>query len=300
LNLIDLSTFCRVAAAGSLTRAAADLGVPKSTVSRRVARLEDELGLALLTRTGRSVALTDVGRRLYKRTEPSLREIRDVERELVDAFDEPAGTLRVTAPNDIGGTPWFVHMLTSYRARFPEVVIEVELSNRMVDLVAEGVDVGLRAGSAGSSSTLVSRALLRIEGGLYASPSYLERRGVPREPTDLSHHACVTHSAISRNGRWTLLHEDGHQCEPVIGVVLSANDFNIVNQGIQDGAGIGFVPRFAAQPLLDSGELVRVLPQWRTPGGSLYLIWPASRHLAPRVRAFVDHAVEIAGQFDLR
>jgi len=299
MNLVDLDTFVRVGSNGSFTSAAKELGVPKSTVSRRVGRLEDALGLALLVRTGRSVRLTQVGERLWQRTRASLREVHDAERELLDAFEEPAGVLRLTAPHDVGVTGWFSRLITSYRARHPGVVLEIELTNRIVDLVGEGFDAALRPAPDSGSSALVGRKLATITAGIFASPDYISRRGVPREPEGLLEHDCVAHSSLIRGGLWQLSGPDGQERELDIQNAILVNDFNLVVQAVVDGAGVGLVPSFAAEGLIGAGEIVEVLPGWGFGQGSLFLVWPSSRHLASRVRAFVDHTVAAAAELQL-
>lgn len=298
MNLVDLDAFVRVAREGSLTAAAKDLGVPKSTVSRRVARLEDALGVALLKRTGRAVALTPTGQRLYERTSGSLREIDDVARELRDGLGAPAGILRLTAPPDIGAAGWFAELLTSFRARYPDVRIELDLTNRVVDLIAESYDVAIRARGATGSDALVAKRLVPgpdeppVRVGLYASAAYLAARGTPTRLSDLADHDLIAHPAATRGGAWTLFGPDGaREVLPVAPAVL-VNDFAMVAELAHTGAGVALLPGPSALPWVRTGGLVPVLPDWGTETGGLHLVWPSTRHLAARVRAFVDHAVE--------
>lgn len=293
MNLNDLNTFVRVAETGSITAAARELEVPKSTVSRRVVRLEDELGLALLRRTGREVHLTEAGERLHARSAPSLLTLRDLRQELADATDEPGGTLRITAPHDMGANLWFSELLTSFRRRYPNVMVSVQLTHRVLDLVAEGLDLAIRPGqvlSSSDSSSLVSRRLAVLRGQLYASRGYIDSRGFPATPDELREHDCLAHSAA--HGRsWSLERRDGATIEVELPFVIVANDFNLLTNAVVEGAGIGFLPLFGAQPLVESGELVPILPEWRMGESSVWLVWPSTRHLSPRVRAFVDYAL---------
>ena len=195
----DLLTFVRVAETGSLAAAARDLKLPRSTVSRRIARLEDRLGVPLLSRSGRRVVLTDIGQRLHKRAAGPLRDLRDAERELVDAFDEPSGTLQIAAPHGIGETHWFSHLLTSYRQQHPGVVVNIKLTNRAVDLIGEGIDVALRLGVE-EGQDLLTRRLGEISAGVYASREYVAQHGSPADASALGDHICVSHTA-SAGGR---------------------------------------------------------------------------------------------------
>lgn len=300
MNLLDLDAFVRVARTGSLTAAAKALGVPKSTVGRRVARLEDALGVALLKRTGRKVALTDTGARLYTRAEGSLRELDDVERELRDgSAGDPGGTLRLTAPADLGAAAWFASLLASFKERYPGVRLDVDLTNRVVDLVGESFDLALRPAAIGASSALVARRLLPLPGrearyalALFASPAYLARRGAPATPDALAAHDCIVHPVTARGGAWTLFDPHGETAAVRVDVAIAVNDFHVAGELARAGAGVALLSAPSAAAHVHRGELVRVLPEWSGAPGALHLVWPATRHLAARVRAFVDHAAE--------
>jgi len=306
MNLVDLDTFAHVVAAGSLTAAAKELGVPKSTVSRRVSKLEDALGVPLLRRTGRSVTVTETGRRLHARTNGPLREIHDVERELRDGADDPGGTLRVTAPSDIGSSPWCARLFATYRALCPRVRVEVELTNRVVDLIGESFDVALRPSGVGGSEALVSKRLVSgaspapdaLPVGLYASRAYLRRRGTPTELPHLEDHDCVVHPAFARGGVWRLERLDGSRAEVRPPPSVVANSFSLVVQLVLDDAGIAALPRMLVARMERDGLVAPLLSGWGMRQGGLYAVWPASRHLAPRVRAFVDHATAFAAALD--
>jgi len=306
MSLVELDTFAHVAATGSFTAAAKALGIPKSTVSRRVSRLEDALGVPLLTRTGRSVAVTETGQRLFERTHGPLREIHDVERELRDGADDPGGTLRVTAPSDIGSAPWCARLFASYRARHPRVRLEIELTNRVVDLIGESFDVALRPSGVGGSEALITRKLLpmaALDGGglpvgLYASHEYVARRGAPSALEALPDHDCIVHPALTRGGTWTFEDGEGQRREVRPTPTVVANGFNLVLQLVLAGAGISVLPRMLLGSARAEGRVVAVLPAWGMHQGGLFAVWPASRHLAPRVRAFVDHAAAFATDLD--
>ncbi len=299
MNLTDLSTFVLVAEAGTISGAAQRLGVPKSTVSRRVSRLEDALGVELLRRSARAVALTDHGRALHRRTSPALRELQDAGEALLDTTATPAGRLRLTTAVDFGQTRRFADMVASYGIRYPEVVVEVELTNRVVDLVEEGIDVGVRmhAQQLPGGAALMSRTLRRFQAGLYAGPSYLEERGRPRLPEELEGHRVAAHPLFLGRpfGPWM------RAGEPAADVHIPAprwvvNDFGALRGLAEAGAGLILMSTLLAEPRVASGDLVRVLPEYSVPGGAATAVWPASRHMAPRVRAFIDHAVATLGE----
>lgn len=295
MNLNDLQTFVRVAETGSFTRVADELGVPKSTISRRVVRLEESLGLELLHRGARSLHVTEHGAILRDRCAAALREIADVQRAVADAGDTPRGSLRITAPKDLGTTSLFARLLTEFRARFPEVTLDVDLGTRRVDLVEEGFDVAVRVHSDRLPDTtgLMMRQLGSVVGGLFAAPEYLERKGKPKKPQDLTKHDCVCAGGPRGEARWRL--QKGASGEPFEiepNATLLANDYGLVLSALLAGGGIGLLPTFFAQASVDRGDLVQVLPGLRTGEGAVSLVWPATRHLSPRVRAFIDFMTE--------
>lgn len=300
MNLTDLDTFIRVAETGSLSRAATELGVPKSTVSRRVTRLEDDLGVELLHRTPRSVAITEHGKRLQTRCAPALREIGEAERSLADEETKPRGRLRISAPYDMGNTRYFAELLHSFRAEYPEVNVEIVLANRTVDLVEEGFDLTLRlhTGQLNAPGNLRTRLVARLSVGVYASPKYVEVHGRPLKPKDVEDHLVVTHAMAPKHLVPPVADTPLEAC-PSVEPAFVANDFSLILSLVLAGGCMGLLPTFLARPHLEAGELERLLPGENPPQGAMSLLWPASRHTAPRVRAFIDHVTQstAAGQF---
>jgi DNA-binding transcriptional LysR family regulator len=292
MNLVDLDAFVRVADAGSITGGAASLGVPKSTVSRRVTRLEDALGVQLLARGARRVTLTDHGRLLHERSRAALREIGDVERDLVEAEGEPRGTLRVTAPADFGGSRGLAEVIASFRRKHREVALEIELTNRVVDLVEEGFDVALRPrGVLADTDELMGKPVVRATGGgLFASAAYVEEHGVPRSIEALARHACITHAAPALRSYQLRRGARGPIVLVKVDAAIVVNSFSMMLSFVLSGAGIGLLyPTFEARAHIGSQKLVRVLPRYTTVDQELWVVWPRHRHTAPRVRAFLDH-----------
>ncbi len=284
MNLNDLETFICVAEAGTFSGAAALLGVPKSTVSRRVARLEEALGLALLVRSARSFVLSDDGRALYERCAPALREIADVERGLGDTAGAPRGRLSVTASIDLSNTPFLSGLLAGYLERYGQVQVSLEVSNRSVDLMEEGFDLAFRThtGPLPDRDDLVARRLGRVTIGVYTSPAYL-----------------AAHGPI---GDWrrvgelrTVCHARAHGATWPTSPSLTVDDYGPAAAILAAGGGVGGLPDFVAAPLVQRGALVRLPLRWEVPEATLSLVWLRSRQLAPRVRAFIDLAVEHAG-----
>jgi DNA-binding transcriptional LysR family regulator len=290
MSMDDLATFVRAVDAGSVSGAARALGVPKSTVSRRLQRLEAEVGQPLLHRTPRAFRLTDAGRELYDRVAPACRDLVEATRAMMEGVAAPAGVLRVTAPTDFGTTPTFVQMLCGFRARYPDVHLEVLLTERLVDLVAEGVDFAFRAHAAplDDRSTLTMRKLVTLRGGLYATPGYLASRGRPLHPRDLEHHEVF---APAMGGPMALRSPDPDGPSFALRSSIRNQSFAFVRAAVECGAGLGVLPTPDGALLSAQGRVERVLDDWVLPSGTLSLLWPSNRQMAPRARAFVDHVV---------
>lgn len=298
MNLTDLQTFSVVAQTGSISAAARRLGVPKSTVSRRVRRLEDERGVELLHRSPRAVSLTASGRVLHERTAAAFETLDAAAAALDAARSEPEGTLRLTTVPGFGHSRRFVNCLLAFGLLYPNLRISVELTTRMVRLVDEGFDLGLRLHTRQlpSSASLMSRRLLRFGRALYASPAYVAERGLPTSLAELSSHRLAGHSIVDvRDHQW---HRAGAPVDapvPFPEARWLVNDAAALERLALSGAGVVLLSTLEGDPLVTEGRLVRVLPDHEQPGAAASLVWPASRYLAPRVRAFLDHAVATMG-----
>jgi DNA-binding transcriptional LysR family regulator len=295
MDLTDLHTFLLVARHGSFSAAAKDLAVPTSTVTRRITRLEDALGSTLIHRTARGGTLTRAGQHLQARCEPAVREIEDAERSLIDLDAEPAGVLRLTAPADLGSTALITNLLAGFRMRWPKVVLEIDLTERMVDLITEGIDVALRPrrpGAQWSGEGLVARTLATLQGSLYASPAYLAEHGAPTTPQALARHRWIAHRAWSRKELVLTNERTGARAPVALEPAVLTNHLGQMLDFLLSGAGIGAVPEVTALRHAEQGSLIRVLPGWSIVGGQLTLLWPQNRHPSPRVRAFIDFATE--------
>jgi DNA-binding transcriptional LysR family regulator len=285
MDLNRAAVFVRVVDEGGFTAAARVLRLPKSSVSRSVALLEQELGARLLQRSTRKVRLTEAGTAFYER---AARGIAGVE-EAADAVGDLQGTLRgrirVTAPPDAG-----VWMLAPLVARFvamhPGVHVELALTGRVVDMVTEGFDFAFRAAPMHDSS-LVARKLAPVEVGLWAAPGYLARRGTPVAVAELAQHDCLMFRADHGHVRWTLLGPEGEQSVEVSGPV-GADDFAFLQQMAIAGAGIALLPAFLCRAASGAGALTRVLPDRATRPGAFHLVYPSARYLPQRAVAFRD------------
>ena len=288
-QLDDLDVFVRVVEHNSISGAARRLGVPKSTVSRAVTRLENSLDARLLQRTTRSLAPTEAGKALYDEVLPHVEALRGAAACVTSASDVPRGVLRVTAPNDLA-TLLLADIVTRFVQRYPEITVELIPTSRTVDLIGENIDVALRAGVL-RDSTLVARKLREAEMQLFASPAYLARRGTPRTMDELSEHDCVLFRAQSGRARWSLESKAGKVHVEVTGRV-SSDDFAFLLAATIAGAGIGLLPRFTAESELRTGRLVRVLSSHSAAGGGLYLVHASSKHVPRKVAAFRDFVIE--------
>ena len=285
LNL--LAVFEAVARTRSFSAAARELGIPKSSASRAVARLEAELDVQLLFRTTRQVSPTDAGAALYDRLTPLLRSIHAALGEVPEREEAPSGVLRVTAPGDVG-VFLLAEVAQRYTARYPAVSIEVQLTNRIVDLVGEGFDVALRAATRLADSSLVVRRLASMSFQLFASPLYLARRGTPRAESDLAGHEWVVFRPASQR-----LRGGGSRARSGREGRVVCDDLLFARDAVRAGAGLGFLPTFVAESDVLAGRIVRVLPRLEEPAGNLYLVTPAARHVPRKVTAFRDLLLEL-------
>ena len=288
MDLTNLRSFIRVADLGSYTRAAKALGVPTSTMTRRIQRLEDQLQSSLVARDGRGISLTQDGKRLYRLASEAIYALDGLGEAFNDCTQAPRGLLRLTAPADLGGSRAFARVVAGFRDRYPQINLDIHLSNRLVDLAAEGMDIALRAspkGTPGGAGLMCRRVATSIDGAIYASPSYLEVHGVPKHWEELRHHTWISHSVA---GMREVEHAEQGPSEQ-LGPQLRINDFGAIRELIRAGVGLGFLPSFSAPEDTADEGLIRVLPEICIPQGNLWLVWPEARHVAPRVRAFIDY-----------
>ena len=290
LNL--LRSFVMLKDTLSFSVAAERLGVPRSTVSRAITALEEALGVRLFHRTTRSVSVSSAGEAFYDRIAPRLAALQAVIREMPERDEIPSGLLRVTTTVDLGSAV-LAEAAARYVARYPQVQVEVQLSNTVTDLVRGGVDLALRVSRGGlRDSTLVAQRVGDVAIQVYAARSYLARRGTPKTPEELQSQDWVIYRGMLplqlRNGASTR----AIRVEPRI----SSDDMLFVREALKAGAGIGALPSFVADPEVASGALERVLPRWRMQRGTVYLVRPAGSHVAPKVAAFRDLLKEILRQ----
>lgn len=282
-DLNDLDVFCRVVERAGFSHAAADLGVPASSVSRRIARLEESLGVRLLQRTTRTLHLTEAGQAYYDEVSRALGDIATAEMSLQVTQGSPRGRVRVTTVSE----PFVEELLYDFLKAFPDISLEIDKSHRMVDLVAEGFDVAIRAGAL-SDSSLVAHRLLTSGPIIVAAPSYLERRGTPASIAELREHDCVVFASRLDGATWTLRTSRGEAKVNVSGRV-AVNGFLAAVEACCQGLGLGLFARHFIEARLASGELVEVLPEAAPSPTGLWVVYPSRTLVAPAVRALIDH-----------
>jgi DNA-binding transcriptional LysR family regulator len=278
VDLNDVVALVQVVDAGSFTAAAAVLGLPKSAVSRRVARLEEALGVRLLQRTTRSLHLTDAGLAYHTRAAAALGALTEAKDVATEATGEPRGTVRLTAPVDMGGAV-LASVLAGFSRAFPKVNVDVELTGRLVDLVAEGFDLAIRAGQLRDSS-LVARRLAEAHMVLFASPEY-----------DLAKHACVLFRSKQGEAKWTLEGPRGKESVVVRGSI-TGDDFSFVRSVAAEGGGIALAPVPGTAADFAAGRLVAVLTDHHGPSSPVNLVYPSARFLPQRVAVLRDYLLK--------
>ena len=281
----DALIFAQVVDEGSFTAAARSLDMPKSTVSRRVSRLEEDLGLQLLRRTTRQLSLTDAGRAFYEEAARAAEAFMAAEQAATNVLDEPRGRLRITAPAELGTQTFGV--LLEFSKTHPMLHLDIELSNRYVDMVEQGYDVALRGGKP-PTGTLTGRRLRGGDAIIVASPSYLKRAGVPKRSRDLASHDCILFPGWSQGGTWNLTGPRGKIQVPVEGR-LTVNNLDGVRRAALAGCGLALMPEGHCQNETENGNLVRVLPGFSRNVGGLYVVYPRTRFVRAKVRVFVDY-----------
>ena len=283
----DLVLFAKVVDEGSFSRAADRLGVPKSTVSRRVAALEAQLGEQLLRRTTRKLILTDFGRAVLEHAHHVVEDVAAAESLAQHRQVQPSGRLRVSMPNDMANLV-LAPLLAEFVLRYPAVTLEVDLSSRLVDLIAENFDVAIRMGELRDDATLAARRIATFTSSLYAAPAYVARRGVPAEPEALMEHDAL--HLLARTGDphvWTLVRGES-RWEGIPPGRATANSPELLMRMALAGAGIAIIHEAFALPRVERGELVQVLPDWTTPPIAASAVFPGRRLMPAHTRAFVD------------
>jgi DNA-binding transcriptional LysR family regulator len=289
-DLAALVVFARVVQRRSFTQAARELETSTSAVSKRIARLEQQLGALLLTRTTRQVSPTEAGLALYQRCLRILREVEDAELLIAGMSDRPRGVLRISAPVYFGE----IHvapLLAELIARHPELRLELSLSDRFVDIVGESFDLAVRIGKV-SGASLIARTLCKVRAVACAAPAYLERRGTPSEPRDLLNHDCLRYTLGAQSHVWRFQSRSGEALPiPVMGS-FDSDHSGALRAAAVAGLGIVFLPLFYVDEALERGELRAILGEYSKEEYSVHGVYPSGKLVPPKTRACLDFLAE--------
>jgi DNA-binding transcriptional LysR family regulator len=288
-NLPDfegLAVFAKVAEARSFAAAAAELKLSKATVSKAVTRLEARLGTRLFNRTSRRLALTDAGRQLVARASAILAEGEAAESEVLAQSVSPRGLVRLAAPMSFG-LRHVAPLLPQFLKAYPDVSVDLHLSDAMIDLIGEGFDAALRIAALPDSS-LVARRLCAVKTHLVAAPSYLAARGTPNHPLQLAEHSCLGYAYLQTPGAWRFTHKSGETATVRPAGPLRVNNGDAMMPGLIAGLGLSVLPDFILREALSDGTLRIVLPDWSLPAGALHWVTPPGGPRPARVEVLAE------------
>jgi len=291
-KLNSIRAFTKVVQHSSFVAAARDLRLSRSAVSKHVMELEQELGVQLLSRTTRSVTATENGQAYYERCLAILSDLEEADLSATRLQAEVRGLLRINAPMSFG-TLHLARAVADFMEKYPDLRIQLLLSDQQVDPVQEGFDVTLRIADLPSSS-MIARRIAPARRAICASPSYLARHGTPKHPDDLRGHACLTYGHLATGNQWKLTGPDGDHWI-AIPWTLCTNNAEVLRDAAVQGRGIALLPTFIAGADFQQGRLATILPGYQAPEISIYAIYPETRHLSLKVRVFIDFLVERFG-----
>jgi DNA-binding transcriptional LysR family regulator len=289
-RLQAIAVFAQVVEQGHLSRAAERLGISTSAVSRHLADLEAHLGVRLLNRTTRRLSLTEAGQAFYERSVQLLADLEEAEAAVSSGAVAPRGTLKLTCSITFG-VRLLAPAIAAFAARHPALRFEIELADRQVDIVDEGIDLAVRIGDVGPQ-TLIGRRIGSMQLVCCAAPSYLAAHGTPRTPPELARHACLTYAYAASGNTWRFLDGQGREHTVRVQGGVHANSGQMLTVLAAAGMGIALEPDFIVAPELASGALVALLPGYAPAASGIYAVYPSRRHLSAKVRAFVDFLVE--------
>ncbi|RZI45040.1 LysR family transcriptional regulator [Herbaspirillum sp. HC18] len=293
-TLTSMKVFVAVVDTGSFAAAADRLDMSRAMTSKYVAHLEEHLGTRLLQRTTRRLTLTESGSAYYERCVQILADISEAEEGALHLNENPRGTLRVTMPVSFG----ILHMgpvISEYMKQYPEVKVDILLTDRRVDLLEEGLDMAIRIGAL-SESELVAKRLASDRVVICGSPEYFKQHGTPRTPSDLAQHNCLLYTYASAGDEWKMTGPGGEHVVKVSGSLRASNG-DVVKLAAIGGVGVIRQPLFLCAEDLRAGRLVEVLQDYRSYDLGVYAVYPSRKHLPAKVRTFVDF---LAGVFDLK
>jgi len=287
-----MQAFVAVVDKGNFVSAAEMLDTSTAAISRQISGLESHLGARLLHRTTRRLSLTDAGQEFYSRSQAILNDVAEAEAVVGEQVLQPKGILRISAPLSYG-----IHrlgpLLSGFRKRYPELQLDIDLSDRVVDLANEGIDVALRI-SRTLTSQLIARKLHDIPMIVCASPAYLKQHGTPKTPEDLSDHEILNYSYLATGDNWSFTHKNGDEMTIRVHPQVHATNGDILKLLALTNGGVICQPNFILEKELENGSLIHLLKDWSMDPFSLYALYLSRKHLSAKVRAFIDYMVEFS------
>ena len=284
-RLAAMEMFVRIVETGNFSAVARQLGTTQPTISKQLTALEKQLRTRLLNRSTRSLSLTEAGATYYERCRRIIDEVRDAEGALGQLQSALTGTLHVNGSIALGQI-FLAPLLLRFQAQYPELGVELSLSDRYIDLVEEGVDVAVRIGRL-ADSNLVARRLGSTRRVLVATPAYLAAHGTPQRPEDLAHHSCLLYAYLSSGNEWTFKGPEGEIRVRVRGN-FKANNGEAIRQALLANVGVAMSPDWLIHDKLESGEVVALLPEYAPPPLDINAVYPSGRHVSTKVRTFIE------------
>ncbi|MEO0947492.1 MAG: LysR family transcriptional regulator [Cyanobacteria bacterium J06641_5] len=289
-KLASMRAFVRVVESGSFAGAAREMGLTRSAVNKLVVNLETDLGAQLLQRTTRRVSPTALGLAYYDRCRNILSDVEAADLAVAQLQAEPKGLLRANAPMSFGMSH-LAPILAEFMGRYPELQVQLHLSDRFVDPIEEGFDLTLRIAAVAETGVLIAQKLTPIPRVLCAAPAYLQQFGMPTQPKELRNRACLQYGLLSQGDRWKLSGPDGEHAI-AIRPRLWANNGEVLREAALQGLGIALLPTFIVGDCLATGQLQVVLPDYAPPEIAAHAVYPANRYLSMKVRLLVDFLAE--------
>ena len=289
----SMKMYVAVVDGGSFAAAADKLEMSRAMASKQIQKLEEHLGTRLLNRTTRRLSLTETGRAFYERSLQIIGDVEEAEQIAGQMTRRPQGVLRVTLPLSYGQHR-LAAIIGDYTQAYPQVQLDISLSDRKIDLVEDGLDLAIRIGAL-PQSDLIARKIGGVHSVVCAAPAYLARHGAPGTPAELAGHACLGYTLSGGGTDWRMEGPDGPLTVAISGPIRADNG-DIIRLAALSGAGILFQPQFIVDDDLAAGRLVRLLPQWQSAELGVYAVYPSRKHLSAKVRTFVDFvAAALAG-----
>ena len=282
----SMQAFTQVVESGGFAAAARKMGVSRSTVNKLVINLEDELKVQLLQRSTRQVNPTPVGLAYYERCIDILGEVAAAEMAVSQLQSEPKGTLKINAPMSFG-TLYLGKAIAEFITHYPEVQVQLTLDDRFIDPIAEGYDITIRIAQLQTAPSLVQQAIAPVKRVLCAAPKYLETKGIPQHPHELTNYSCLHYGHIITGNQW-LLSDGEKDYQSTVRGALCSNNGEILKDAAVQGLGIALLPAFIIQSELDSGKVAIVLPDYHPPAIDLCLVYPLNRHTNTKVKLFSE------------